>query len=128
MNMKPIMKLLVSIVAGLSLLSTTALSVADAAMIGTESAMHLNQRSEYINDIKSWLMRDSVKKQLVQLGVDPAAAGARVSAMTPQELRTLHERINSLPAGGDFLALIGAVFVVLIILELLGVTHVFRHI
>lgn len=122
------MKLLVSVVAGLSLLSTTALSVADAAMIGTQSAMDMAQRSEYINDINTWLARDSVKKQLEQLGVDPADASARISAMTPEELRTLHERINNLPAGGEILAVIGIVFVVLIILELMGVTHVFTHI
>lgn len=122
------MKLLVSVVAGLSLLSTTALSVADAAMIGTQSAMDMAQRSEYINDINTWLARDSVKKQLEQLGVDPADASARISSMTPEELRTLHERINNLPAGGEILAVIGIVFVVLIILELMGVTHVFTHI
>lgn len=125
--MQTTIKLLVSVVAGLSLLSTTALSVADAAMIGTQSAMHMTQRSEYIRDIKSWLTQDSVRKQLVQLGVDPADASARVSAMTPQELRELHERIGNLPAGGDILPVIGLVFVVLIILELLGVTHVFTH-
>lgn len=126
--MKSTLKLLVSFIAGISLLSTTLFSVANAAMIGTQSAAAMEQRSEYISDIKGWLAQDSVKQQLVQLGVDPADASARVASMTPEELRTLHQRIGELPAGAGLLGVIGIVFVVLLILELVGVTHVFTKI
>jgi len=126
--MKATMKLVVTVVAGMSLLSTTLMSVANAAMIGTQSAMVMEQRSEYIGDIKNWLSQENVKKQLVQLGVNPSDASERISSMTPDELRTLHQRIDELPAGAGLLEVIGIVFVVLLILELLGVTNVFSRI
>ena len=34
--------------------------------------------------------------------------------------------MDQVPAGGDFLVLVGAVFVVLIILELVGVIDIFK--
>ena len=59
------------------------------------------------------------------MGVDPAAVQERLAALTDEELQTLEGRLDSLPAGGDALAVIGIVFVVLIILELVGVTNIF---
>lgn len=126
--MRATMRLLVTVVAGLSLLSTTFTSVANAAMIGTQSAMSMEQRSEYIGDIKDWLSQEAVRKQLVQLGVNPSDASERISSMTPEELRTLHQRIDNLPAGAGLLEILGIVFVVLLILELVGVTNVFSNI
>lgn len=126
--MKATLKLLVSLVAGMSLLGSTLSSVADAAMIGTQSAAAMEQRAEYVSDIKSWLARDDVRRQLVQMGVDPADASSRISSMTADEVRTLHQRIDELPAGAGLLEVIGIVFVVLLILELVGVTHIFTNI
>jgi len=42
------------------------------------------------------------------------------------ELRSLADRMEQMPAGGDALAVIGIVFVVLIILELVGVIDIFK--
>jgi len=42
-----------------------------------------------------------------------------------QELSHLQNHINDLPAGSSALALLGAVFLVLIVLELVGVTNIF---
>jgi len=41
-------------------------------------------------------------------------------------LRTLADRMAQAPAGGDALAVVGIVFVVLIILELVGVIDIFK--
>jgi uncharacterized membrane protein (Fun14 family) len=38
----------------------------------------------------------------------------------------LAERMDTLPAGGDALAIIGIVFLVLIILEVVGVIDIFK--
>jgi hypothetical protein len=40
----------------------------------------------------------------------------------------LRAQIDSLPAGGDAIAVIGVVFLVLLILELVGVTNIFTKI
>lgn len=122
------MKRLVVLVAGLGLLTMTFAGAVNAAMVGTQSAVSTEQRAEYISDIKGWLDQDGVQQQLVELGVDPANASERVAAMTTEELQTLHQQIEELPAGAGVIEVIGIVFVVLLILELVGVTNVFSGI
>lgn len=122
------MKRLVVLVAGLGLLSMTFAGAVNAAMIGTQSAVSTEQRAEYISDIKGWLGQDGVQQQLVELGVDPVNASERVAAMTTEELQTLHTQIEELPAGAGIIEVIGIVFVVLLILELVGVTNIFSRI
>lgn len=122
--MKIVIKRLITLVAGLSLLFTTFLGMANAAMVGTESAVAMEKRAEHVAEIKDWLTQETVKDKLTELGVDPANASERVAAMTAEELQTLHTRINELPAGG-IAEVVGIVFIVFILLELLGVTNVF---
>lgn len=122
------MKRLVVLVAGLGLLSMTFAGAVNAAMIGTQSAVSTEQRAEYISDIQGWLGQDDVRQQLVDLGVEPSNASERVAAMTTEELRTLHTQIEELPAGAGIIEVIGIVFVVLLILELVGVTNIFSKI
>jgi len=55
-----------------------------------------------------------------------AAAQARVAALSDAELAQLEGRLQQLPAGGGALGVIGAVFLVLIILEITGVIDVFK--
>ena len=45
-----------------------------------------------------------------------------------QELAQLQGQLEQLPAGGSLLALIGAVFVVLLILEVTGVINIFNKV
>lgn len=124
---KNIAKRIVAFLAAASLLSSTLLGVAHGAMVGTGTAINMEQRAEYVSDIRAWLAQDKVRDQLVAMGVDPDDASKRVAGMTGEELGTLHERIENLPAGAGLVAVIGVVFVVLLILELVGVTHVFSN-
>lgn len=107
---------------------STFVSVANAAMVGTQSAVAMEQRAEYAGEINEWLAQDAVKSQLIELGVDPADASDRVAAMTMEELQTLNARIDELPAGSGALVVIGTVFLVLLILEIVGVTNIFNKI
>lgn len=96
-----------------------------AGQIGTATVLELEQhRSETEDRVRGMLARDEVRDTLVAMGVDPAAAEERVAALTEEELHMVQEHLDELPAGG-ILALIGAVFVVLLILDLVGVTDVF---
>lgn len=98
-----------------------------AGIIATPSAIAAQENHESLSHLKELLAREDVRGQLVQLGIDPAVADHRVSSLTPSEIAQLQPRLDSLPAGGDgVLVVIGVVFVVLIILELVGVTHVFN--
>ena len=109
-----------------SLLGTALPMPAQAAMISTDRAVSLEQREAYLGTITTVLARQDLRQQLVALGVDPAQVEARLSGLTDTELATLAERIGEAPAGGDVLAIIGIVFVVLMILEFTGVIDIFK--
>jgi hypothetical protein len=111
-----------------NLLSLGCIPAANASVIGTPTFSQSLTRDASIERINGLLAQDSVRSQLVGLGVDPHDAQARVAALTDSELQMLDQRLGTLPAGGDLLAVIGVVFVVLLILELMGVTNVFHKI
>ena len=76
--------------------------------------------------VRSFLDRDDVRTRLQELGVDPAAARARVDALNGDEVAALAGRIDQLPAGGtDLLGVLLFVFIVLLITDILGYTKVF---
>ena len=52
----------------------------------------------------------------------------RIAALTDQELEQLAADLESLPAGGSLLGVAGVVFIVLLILELVGVIDIFKKI
>jgi hypothetical protein len=85
-----------------------------------------SSRAADLSTVTAALARDQVRAQMLALGVDPDAVDARVARLTDAELRTLADRMQSLPAGGDALAIIGIVFLVLIILEVVGVIDIFK--
>lgn len=109
------------------LVTVNLLPVARAAVIGTDTYLS-TQVPAVTEQLQAALQREDVRARLVELGVDPAQAGARVAAMTPAEAQLLQERIDSLPAGAGALEVIGIVFLVLLILELVGVTNIFHKI
>jgi hypothetical protein len=109
------------------LISLPMMQSAGAAMISTETAIEMVERQERIDHINEVLARESVRNTLVAYGVDPADASARVDALTDTELQTLEQQLEQLPAGGGVVEVIGIVAIVLVILELLGVTNFFSE-
>lgn len=97
---------------------------AQAVVIDTQFVLS-NQDGSAQSDIEAFLARKDVQAQLVTLGVDSDDARLRIAALTDQELRQLQQHINDMPAGSNALAVLGAVFLVLLVLELVGVTNVF---
>jgi hypothetical protein len=62
-----------------------------------------------------------------QMGVNAASVEQRIARLNDGELHQLAADLRNAPAGGDgALALIGAVFVVLLILEVTGVIDIFK--
>jgi hypothetical protein len=113
------------LVLSMSLLGLPAVGI--AAPIGTDTLIQLDQRDELLSSIQAELARDEVRAEFLARGVSPKEVDARVAALSTEELRQLKLQIDELPAGG-LLAVIGVVFVVLLILELVGVTNVFTKI
>lgn len=100
--------------------------VAHAELVGTLQAVESSTRAADLAAVGATLARQEVRDQMAALGVNPADIDARVARLTDTELRTLADRMGDMPAGGDALAVIGIVFVVLVILELVGVIDIFK--
>ena len=100
---------------------------AQARILTTEEFLGASDRSAHLQTVHGVLEQEAVKQQLIAYGVDPADAAERISGLSDQELAELAAQMEELPAGGSVLALIGAVFLVLIILELTGVINIFSN-
>src|SRR4051812_26188405 len=97
---------------------------AQAGMLSTPTVAAEPAKARIVGLIE----RSDVRAQLQSLGVNPADAKARVAALSDDEAAQLAARLDSLPAGADGGALIGAVvliFLVLLLTDILGFTHVF---
>ena len=78
------------------------------------------------DQVRNFLERADVQARMQSLGVDPAAARARVDALGDEEVAALAGRIDELPAGGhDIVGAIVLVFLILLITDLLGLTKIF---
>jgi hypothetical protein len=95
-------------------------------MISTQQVVQSEARDARIARVETVLARQDVAKQLVLFGVDPLAVQLRVDNMTDAELLALEGNLDKRIAGGDAVAIVGAVFIVLIILELVGVIDIFK--
>lgn len=99
---------------------------APAGMIGTSYMLDEESRTASLSRIDVLLARDDVGRQLEAFGVDRAMVVERLNGLSNAELLELEGQLDSQVAGGDIIGLIGAVFVVLLILELVGVTDIFK--
>jgi len=111
----------------LSLVSLGLQAPAAAGIVGTADAVAAVQQQDHRNAVQNVLARADVRGQMLALGVDPSEVDARIAALTDAEVATLASRLEGAPAGGDALAVIGIVFVVLMILEFTGVIDIFNN-
>lgn len=103
---------------------------AQAALVGTEAAHSAAAPSSDTRArVDAFLARTDVTSQLSRLGIAPDEARARVATLSDDELASIADRLDRMPAGGDALGtIVGAavlVFIVLLITDILGLTKVF---
>lgn len=99
-----------------------------AAIIGTDQIATQTAAQIKRNEIRQLLERKDVTRQLEAMGVNPDAAKTRVDSLTGAELTQLHQGISTLPAGEGALGTIAIVLVILILLDVAGVTDIFPKI
>jgi hypothetical protein len=116
-------KRLIAAIASTCLLAATLPLPAHAALIGTDKILHTDGAARA--KIQSWVARDDVARVLVQNGVDPSQVRARVAALSDDEAKDFASRIDRLPAGGDVLGILFAIFIILLVTDILGLTKVF---
>jgi CHASE3 domain sensor protein len=102
--------------------------LAVAGIVSTDAIQHSQQASQQRDDIKTLITRAEVRDTLIANGVSSDEVMARVNSMSDQELATLHGKIEQLPAGQGALETVLLVFVILILLDLTGVTDIFPRI
>jgi hypothetical protein len=100
---------------------------ARAGIVGTEQMVAQELRSTHLDTVADFLAAEQVAAQLEAWGVAPELVAERIAALSDAELQRLAATMETDPAGG-VLVIIGVVFVVLIILDLVGVTNVFSRI
>lgn len=97
-----------------------------AAVIDTQQAATMDVREQRLAGVNATLAREDVRNAMIGLGVDPAEAQQRVASLSDAELTQLDGQLQQLPAGGTALGLVGAVFLVLLLLEITGVVDIFK--
>ena len=117
----------VSILMALLMLMISApVSSVFAAMIGTEALLVNPDTSDARDQLRSFLDRKDVQAELTARGIDPAEAKARVDSLSDAEVMQIADKIDGLPAGGDFwgtfVFVLVIIFVTLLVLEILGYT------
>lgn len=123
-------------VAGLVVVTFCFLSVVvapvQATLVGTADILAAQENDMARQKVLQFLERQDVAAHLQSMGVAPAEARARVDTMTAEEIHLVASKIDQLPAGGDALGFLLGVavvtFIVLIILDIIGVTDVFTFI
>lgn len=111
-----------------SFLATSLTLPANAAVLSTGDYLAAGARQADLETIETALERDDVRGYLVRMGVSPEDALTRVARLPDEDVARIASQMEDLPAGGSILALIGAVFVVLLILELTGVINIFSKV
>jgi Family of unknown function (DUF6627) len=102
---------------------------ASAQILDTQSVIAAQQQTADRERVAAFLGRDDVRQVLMQQGVDAVEAQQRVASLSDAELAKISRSLERLPAGGDAGgSIIGAavfIFVLLLITDILGFTHIF---
>lgn len=106
------------------------MQTATAQMISTTAVIAAQKQEAGRERVTAFLNRDDVQQVMVQHGVNTAEAQQRVASLSNSELTKISRAMEQLPAGGDggIGTIIGAavfIFVVLLITDIVGLTHVF---
>lgn len=99
-------------------------------MQGTDTFLNATLQSNPRDRVVMLLQQEEVIQKLKEFGVSPAEAQARVASLSDTEIAQLNQRIDQAPAGagaaGAILGTAFAVFLVLLITDILCVTKIFK--
>jgi hypothetical protein len=103
------------------------MSSVQAAIVDTSALVTISRDADFAA-VRTQLDRADVQQQMAKLGVNAASIDMRVAALSDHELHLLAQDMQSAPAGGDgVLAVLGIVFLVLLVLEITGVIDIFKR-
>jgi len=127
MLMSSLMKRVMAILVSLSFFTTYSLP-AYSGIVTTEQLIQEQLESLDKSSLVSMLDREEVRQQLVDRGVDPDYAIQRIAALSDEQINEIKSNIDGLPAGSSVVGILVAVLLVLVILDIIGVTNIFSFI
>jgi uncharacterized protein YidB (DUF937 family) len=101
--------------AGAILMQSAILPAAHADIVSTHEFVQEQQSGLDRAQLIEQLQREDVRDLLVQYGVDPDEALARVAALTDEEVMQLTASINELPAGAGISISVTAILIGLLV-------------
>ncbi|GAA3908195.1 hypothetical protein GCM10022228_18280 [Halomonas cibimaris] len=96
-----------------------------AGLVSTQSALQADTASSDRQRINDVLARADVQKQLLAQGVSVDQVKNRVAALSDAEAKQMAERLDAMPSGAGVVGALFAVFVILLVTDILGLTDVF---
>ncbi|WP_447045522.1 PA2779 family protein [Vreelandella sp. H-I2] len=96
-------------------------------LVSTQSVLSADRAGADRERINEILARADVQDQLLKQGVDLDEVEARVAALSDSEAQQMAEQLEQLPAGagGGVVGALFAVFIILLITDILGLTDVY---
>lgn len=96
-------------------------------LVSTQSVLAGDRAGADRERINEVLARADVQDQLLKQGVDLDEVDARVAALSDSEAQQMAEQLEQLPAGagGGVIGALFAVFIILLVTDILGLTDVY---
>ena len=92
-----------------------------AAMVGTETMIDIARGQEAREYVNTMMARKDVQATLIDHGIEPKEAKARIDSLSNAEVIQLADKIEQLPAGGD-LGILSALIIILLLVIILKLT------
>jgi len=96
-------------------------------LVSTQSVLSADRAGADRERINEVLARADVQDQLLKQGVDLDEVDARVAALSDSEVKQMADQLEMMPAGagGGVIGALFAVFIILLITYILGLTDVY---
>jgi len=104
------------------------ISPAFAGIVGTDSYLSEQTAQQDRENLRALMSRDEVRSLLETNGLSVEEAQMRVDSLTDKEVSQMAEKFNELPAAGDAAVVVLVIALVVVILELAGITDIFTGI
>ncbi|WP_136247629.1 PA2779 family protein [Halomonas borealis] len=116
--------LILALVVG-SLPAMAAAPAAGQDLVGTTSVLDAQTSQQDRDKIRRVLAREDVQQQLLLQGVSPSEVENRVAALSDAEASQMADRLDQMPAGASVVGALFAVFIILLVTDILGLTDVY---
>lgn len=113
-------------VAAQMLIATQFATMAQAEMISTDLAIERHAAQANRAVLLEEVRRSDVRQEMIELGVDPAEAEARLAALTDAEVSRMLAQMDEDSAGAGAIGTIGMIFLILLVTDLLCLTRLFN--